>query len=107
MYDYDSINVGFDNGFDKYGNTYYIVCIRREDFGDYKTIVEYTDADAIKLHRMVTEQGYLKKHDVEIREQTINEALGRLSKVALKSYTHNLISMDEVRIVLEQMKGEL
>lgn len=106
MFDYDSINVGFDNGFDKYGNTYSIVCIRREDFG-YKKIVEYTDADAIELHRMVTEQGYLKEHDAEIREQTINEALGRLSKVALKSYTRNLISMDEVRIVLNQMKGEL
>jgi hypothetical protein len=53
----------------------------------------------------------IKEHDAAIRRQTIeevtNEILGRLSKVAIKSYTPNLISMDEVRIVLEQMKGEL
>lgn len=104
MLDYDSINVGFD----KDGDNYSIVCIRREDSGDYKIVAAYTDADAIELHRIVTEQGYLKGHDAKIREQTIKEFVDRFNKstIIMGRATGRTFMLKCLNDIAKLMRGE-
>ena len=91
-----------------------VVCTEPKN-GRAKMRVGYMGDDADELYKIVSEQGYLTKHDKDVRNRTIDEAREALTKMkeTCDSNGHNCDMCEYTRhpyhqscadYVLEQMK---